>query len=280
MVLICAFSYAPLSGWWYAFTDYKVGQGFQTAPFVGLRNFVKLTQDSELIRVLRNTMVISGLGLLTSPLAILFAIMLNELRSPKYQRFVQTVTTFPNFISWIVVFGVAFTMFSSNGMLNQLLGLLNLPKSQTGLIGDSKSVWPFQLALTIWKGLGWDSIIYLAAIAGIDTELYDAARVDGANKMQLVRHITIPGVLPTYLVLLLLAVSNMLSNGFDQYYMFWNSLTADRIEVLDYYIYKLAFRAGQYSYSIALCVFKSVFSIVMLSFVNLLSKRVRGYSII
>ncbi len=280
VIFVFAFSYVPLFGWYYAFTDYKIGQLFTQAEFVGLKHFQKLIHDTDVLRVLRNTLVMSGLNILVSPLPVAFAIMLSEIRGRRTKKVVQTVTTLPNFISWIVVYGVAFSIFSSNGLWNQILEILHLPTSQVGLIGDGDSVWGFQLVLLIWKTLGWNSIIYLAAITGIDTELYDAAKVDGANKIQLIRHITVPGLMPTFLVLLLLNVGNMLSNGFDQYYIFWNTFTADKIEVLDYYVYKLAFKAGQYSYSIALGMLKSLISIILLAFVNWISKKVRGYSLI
>ncbi len=280
MVFIFAFSYAPLLGWYYAFADYKVGQFYTDAKFVGMKNFIRLFQDDQIIRVLRNTLAMSLLNLAASPLPVAFAIMLNEIRGKRTQKVVQTVATLPNFISWIVVFGVAFTVFSAHGLFNQILGMLHLPTSPGGLIADGEHVWGFQLALSIWKNLGWDSIIYLAAITGIDAELYDAAKVDGANKLQLIRHITIPGIMPTFLVLLLLSISNLLSNGFEQYYVFWSSMVSDRIEVLDYYVYKIAFRAGLYSYSIVIGMLKSVVSIFMLGLVNWISKKVRGYSLI
>ena len=130
------------------------------------------------------------------------------------------------------------------------------------------------------KCWGWNTIIYMAAIAGIDTELYDAARVDGANKVQSIWHVTVPGVLPTYMVMLLLSVSNLLSSGFEQFYMFWNSLVADKIEVLDYYVYKMSFGTGQYSYSIAVGMVKTIVSIALLLTVNWISKETRGDSLI
>lgn len=280
LIFIFAFAYVPLFGWAYAFFDYKVGQGFLDAKFVGLDNFAKLIGDGDILRVLRNTLVMSFLGLLTSPLPVLFAIMLNDIRSSRMKKIVQTTTTLPNFISWIVVYGLTFSLFSSQGMVNELLKQLHLPYSEFGLLGDGASVWWFQMALSIWKGLGWSTIIYIAAITGIDMELYDAAKVDGANKVQLIKHVTVPGLIPTYLVLLLLSVSNLLNNGFDQYYMFWNSMVSDKIEVLDFYIYKLGFKSNQYSYSIAIGMLKSLVCITLLFVTNKISKKLRGSSLI
>lgn len=279
LIFIFAFSYAPLFGWGYAFVEYRTGFSLLESEFVGLKYFQRFFTDRNTLRVLRNTLVMSFLEILTSPLPVIAAILLNEIRSTKVKKFVQTVTTLPNFISWVIVYGLAFAFFSGSGMVNQLLEILHLPTGEFGLMGDVDHTWTFMLCLGIWKGLGWNAIIYLAAITGIDTELYDAAKVDGANKVQLIRHITVPGVMPTYMVLLLLAISNILSSGFEKYYMFWNSLVSDKIEVLDYYIYKLGFSTGQYSYAIAVGMMKSIVGIILLLGANYISKKMRGSSI-
>ena len=279
LIFIFAFCYAPLFGWGYAFVEYRAGFPIWKSEFVGLKYFTRLFTDKETFRILRNTLVMSFLGILTSPLPVFSAILINEVRNTKIKKVVQTVTTLPNFISWVIIYGLAFSFFSNSGLINQILGSLGLPTSEFGLIGDVRYTWTFMLLLGIWKGLGWNSIIYLAAITGLDPELYDAAKVDGANKLQLIRHITIPGIIPTYLVLLLLEVSNILSNGFEKYYMFWNSLVADKIEVLDYYIYKVGFTNGRYSYGIAIGMMKSLIAIALLFMVNFISKKLRGNSI-
>lgn len=281
VALIVAFSYVPLFGWYYAFVDYKLGMGMFDMKFVGLQNFAKLIIEyKEVLRVLRNTFIMSLLGIAVSPLPIIFAIMLNEIASSKFKRIVQTVTTLPNFISWIVVYGLAWAMFSSSGLVTNALKSMGIQSQEIGLLGSYKLVWFFQLGLGIWKGLGWGAIIYLAAISGIDTEQYDAAKVDGANKLQTIWHVTVPGVIPTYLVLLLLAVSNMLNNGFEQYFVFYNSLVSDRIEVLDYYVYKIGLLCNDYAYSVAIGMLKTLLSIFLLFTVNTLSKKLRGESLI
>lgn len=280
LIFVFAFSYVPLFGWLYAFFDYKVGAKLTDCAFVGLRNFSKLFHDRDTFRVLRNTLVMGFLNILFSPVPVFFAILLNDIKVTKVKKFVQTITTLPHFISWIAVFGLSFVLFSSSGMVNQLLDILHIPHSAFGLLGNGEHVWAFQMALSIWKSLGWSTIIYMAAIAGIDMELYDAARVDGANKIQLIRHITIPGLVSTYLVLLLLSVSNLLNIGFEQYYMFWNSLVSDKIEVLDYYVYKLSFLSSQYSYAIAIGIMKTFVSITLLLTANQISKKLRGDSLV
>lgn len=280
VIFVAAFCYVPLFGWAYAFTDYRVGMSLTEANFVGWDNFLAIWRNrNEFFRVMRNTFALSFIGLIFSPLPMLFAIMINEVRSTKFKKFVQTVTTLPNFISWIVVFTLAFAMFSSDGMVNNLIRAFGGTETVNPL-GDNSHAWMFQWALGTWKSLGWSAIIYIASIAGIDQELYSAAQVDGANRFQQILHVTIPGLQPTFFVLLLLQISNILSNGFDQYFIFYNPLTADKLEVLDYYVYKIGVLTNNYPQSIALGMFKTVVSIVLLFGANGLSKRLRGESIV
>lgn len=280
LIYVFAFSYVPLVGWIYSVFDYKIGQkflDFGSMVFVGLGNFQKLfTERSEVLRVLRNTLALSALGLLATPVPVVFAIMFNEIKNSKFKKIVQTATTLPNFISWIIVYGVAFAFFSVNGFVSVLMQKIGIQPPVMGILGDVDHTWVLQWILGIWKSFGWSAIIYIAAITGIDSELYDAAKVDGANKIQSILHITIPGIMPTYVVMFLLAVSNILSNGFDQYFMFYNPMVADKIEVLDYYVYKVGFYINDYSYSITLGMLKSILGIVLLFTANALSKKIRG----
>ena len=284
LIYVFAFSYVPLVGWIYSVFDYKIGQkflDFGSMVFVGLGNFQKLfTERSEVLRVLRNTLALSALGLLATPVPVVFAIMFNEIKNSKFKKIVQTATTLPNFISWIIVYGVAFAFFSVNGFVIVLMQKIGIQPTVMGILGDVDHTWVLQWILGIWKSFGWSAIIYIAAITGIDSELYDAAKVDGANKIQSILHITIPGIMPTYVVMFLLAVSNILSNGFDQYFMFYNPMVADKIEVLDYYVYKVGFYINDYSYSITLGMLKSILGIVLLFTANALSKKIRGESIV
>ena len=284
LIYVFAFSYVPLVGWIYSVFDYKIGQkflDFGSMVFVGLGNFQKLfTERSEVLRVLRNTLALSALGLLATPVPVVFAIMFNEIKNSKFKKIVQTATTLPNFISWIIVYGVAFAFFSVNGFVSVLMQKIGIQPPVMGILGDVDHTWVLQWILGIWKSFGWSAIIYIAAITGIDSELYDAAKVDGANKIQSILHITIPGIMPTYVVMFLLAVSNILSNGFDQYFMFYNPMVADKIEVLDYYVYKVGFYINDYSYSITLGMLKSILGLVLLFTANALSKKIRGESIV
>ncbi len=280
VIFVFMFSYVPLGGWGYAFFDYRPGLSLADCQFVGLDVFAKIWQNrDELFRVLRNTLVLSGMGLLASPLPVIFAIILNEIKNSKFRKIVQTLTTLPNFISWIVVFTLAFAMFSSDGMFNSLFRMMGVDVT-VNIMGNNKIAWTYMWALGTWKTLGWSAIIYIASIAGIDAELYDAAHVDGANRLQTILHVTVPGLYSTFFVLLLLAISNMLSNGFDQYFVFYNALTADKLEVLDYYVYKIGVLTNDYPQSVALGMFKTIISVILLFSANTFSKRLRGQSIV
>ena len=211
LIYVFAFSYVPLVGWIYSVFDYKIGQkflDFGSMVFVGLSNFQKLfTERSEVLRVLRNTLALSALGLLATPVPVVFAIMFNEIKNSRFKKIVQTATTLPNFISWIIVYGVAFAFFSVNGFVSVLMQKIGIQPPVMGILGDVDHTWVLQWILGIWKSFGWSAIIYIAAITGIDSELYDAAKVDGANKIQSILHITIPGIMPTYVVMFLHALA-------------------------------------------------------------------------
>ncbi|MCD9020643.1 ABC transporter permease subunit [Cohnella sp. NL03-T5] len=280
ILLVIAFNYVPLFGWVYAFYDYKPGIPLADTPFVGLKFFKLALEDgSELGNIIRNTLGISALSLLISPLPLILAILLSEVRSKLFKNIVQTITTLPHFISWVIVFSIMFSLFSNDGLVNQQLlnwGWIDQPSNP---LSDSSIAWYVQTAISAWKTVGFSAIIYLAAIAGIDQEQYEAAKVDGAGRFRQILHITIPGSVQTYLVLLLLSVSNMLSNGFEQFFVFFNPMVSEKLEVLDYYVYRVGIQSADYAYSTALGIFKTIISIALLFTVNFISKRTRGNSI-
>ena len=280
LTLIFLFSYMPLFGWIYAFFDYKPGVPLFQNKLVGLKFFTMfLTDPIDMFRVMKNTVIFALIGYAVSPLPMLFAIMLSEIKSMRYRKIVQTITTVPNFISWVIIFSLAFMLFSTDGMINSLMGSFGRETTQS-ILGNANAVYGFQTLIGLWKGLGWSSIIYLAAIAGIDQELYEAAAIDGANRLDAIRHITIPNLLPTFFVLLLLSIGNFVNVGFEQYFVFKNPLVADNIEVLDLYVYRVGLMGQDYSYGVAIGIMKSVISLALLFSANTLAKRVRGASII
>lgn len=280
IIMVIAFSYIPLFGWIYAVYDFKPGIALADSSFAGLKYFKLVFEGKEeLARVMTNTLALGFLAILVSPLSAIFAIMLNELNSRRFKRFVQTLTTLPNFISWIIVFSLATAILASDGMLNGLLMRLGWIEHPSNVMANSAATWWFQTAITVWKTLGWGSIIYLAAIAGIDAELYDAAKVDGAGRLQRILHITVPGLWPTFFVLTILAIAGILSSGFEQYFVFYNNRVADRIETLDYYVYRIGIRNADFSFATAIGIAKTIVSIVLLFSINALSKKVRGQSV-
>ncbi len=284
MVLLGVFAYYPLYGWVYAFYDYTPPIPLSKSEFVGFKWFHSLVENQvkvdQLLQVIKNTFGISGLGLLFSWLPMVFAIFLAEIKSVRFRKFIQTVTTLPNFISWVLVYSLAFSMFSSEGIVNGMLSQMGLIDSPVLLLQKSDNVWLTMWMWTTWKALGWSAILYIAAIMGIDESLYEAARVDGATRMQVIRHVVIPNMLPTYFVLLMLQVASFLNNGLEQYFVFQNAFNKETIQVLDLYVYNLAMGGGSYSVSVAISMLKSVISVILLFSVNGLSKLTRGESIV
>lgn len=283
LALCIVFAYLPLLGWRYAFFDYKSGNTLSMENFVGLKWFAFLFQNeatrSDLVRVLRNTLAMSGLGLATSWCSMAFAIMLCEIKNLKFRRFVQTFTTIPNFISWVLVYAVAFAIFSTDGFVSSLLINAGAMEGGTNFLMDNSHMWIKMLAWGMWKGLGWNAIIYIAAISGIDQQLYEAASIDGAGRFQRMWNITVPSLIPTFMVLLIMAIAGILSNGMDQYLVFETPYNTDTITVLDLYVYKLGINGGKVPLATVVGMFKSVVSVILLFGANKISKAVRGESI-
>ena len=285
---IILFCYVPLFGWSLAFFDYKPGMDLRHLNFAGLKYFKLIFQFwPDTRNALINTLALSGLNYIFSPLPMILAIFLYELRSSKLRKFVQTVVTLPNFVSWIIVYSLCFSLFSWDGLLNQVLMSLGLTDKPVQLLADARHAWIFQTLIGQWKCLGWSSIVYLAAIAGIDTQLYDAARVDGASRFGCILHVTMPGIMPTFLVLFVISVGNhrvvknkILSVGFDQYFVFNNPMVASKLEVLDLYTYRLGIGTQDFSFATAVGILKSAVSIASIFLINSFAKRIRGETII
>ena len=280
-IILVMFSYVPIFGWVLSLFNYKPGIPLSQTPFTGLTYYIKIFQDwSNISRVLTNTFALAFLNILSAPLAVIFAILLNEVRRIKFKKIVQVTTTIPNFISWIIVYSMAFAVFSTEGLLNQILKSFGWVGSPTNLLARESATWLFQAGLSIWKSLGWTAIIYLAAITGIDQELYASAKVDGAGRFRCVLHVTLPGIMPTFAVMMLLTISNVLTVGFEQYFVFKNSVVLDRIEVLDLYLYNVGIVANQYSFATAIGVLKTFVNVTLLFSANFVLKKVRGEGLI
>jgi len=281
MILVSIFSYAPLFGWSYAFVEFSPGKSVFDSQFVGLKFFQRIFSNSkDFMIVMRNTLSISFLNICCSVLPAMFAIAISQLRSKRYAKMIQTGTSIPNFISWVLVYSIVFMLLSSeDSALNIILKSLGVITESINPLGNVKHAWAMQVAIGAWKTLGYNAIIYLSAISSIDQELYQAAEVDGANNWQKILHITVPGLLSTFFVLLLLAISNMLSNGFEQFWLLGNGMTWDKLEVFDTYVYRMGIKNMEYSLATAMGMFKSIVSILLLTFANRASKKLRGESI-
>ena len=281
LIIVALFSYFPLYGWIYAFHDYRPPYPITGETWVGLKWFATIVNNpvrlENILRVLRNTFAMSGISLLFSWFPMVFAVFLNEIQCKPFKKFVQTVTTLPNFISWVLVYALAFSLFSTTGAVNSVLLELGLVDKPIAFLKSSEHIW-FKMWLWLtWKNAGWAAIMYLAAISGIDDQMIEAAKVDGATRMQIIWHITIPSLLPTYFVIVMLNLANFLSNGMEQYFVFQNAFNQDYIEVLDLYVYNMSISGtGMYPLSTAISILKSLVSVVLLFVTNTVSKLVRG----
>ncbi|WP_051091106.1 ABC transporter permease [Paenibacillus massiliensis] len=284
LVLAFLFSYLPLYGWIYAFYDYRPGIPLSTSEYMGFEWFASMVsndiQRQEIIRVLRNTVAISSLNIATSILPVIFAVFLIELRSTKFKKIVQTLTTLPNFISWVLVYSFAFMLFSvDNGFLNNFLLEMGWISQPLNILASDDHTWLAMTLWSVWKGLGWGAIMYIAAITGIDQEIYEAARVDGAGRFRLMWHVTVPGLMPTFFVLLLLSIGNFINNGMEQFYVFQNAMNTSHIEVLDLYVYNIGMTNSNFGFATAVSLLKSLVSLFLLFVANNLSRVIRKESI-
>lgn len=282
VAFLFVFSYIPMIGILIGFKDLdytlNVMKDLQTKPFVGLENFIKFVQDAQFKNVMMNTICLNVLELvITFPIPILFALLLNELRSSKFRRVVQTCTYFPYFISWVVYGGIVLAFLSSDGgFINNILLQLGLIDNSITFMSNPDYFYAIVIVSSAIKGTGWGSVIYVAAITGVDPQIYEAARIDGANRLQMARSVTLPSIASTITVLLLLAISGLLNSGFDRIYMLQNPLNLSRSEVLDTYIYKIGISQRRFSFTTAVGVFKSIVAVVLFTGGHLISKKCTG----
>ncbi len=279
VIWLIVFAYVPLIGWLMAFQDYKPNKGFFGSEWVGLYHFKRMFTDPILapkfMQVLWNTIGMSGLGLLLGfPVPILFAILLNELKYLKLKRFVQTISYLPHFVSWVIVANIVTSALSpTNGVINEMLLGLGFVKEPINFMAKQEYFWWIVVIADIWKEMGWNAIIYIAAIAGIDPQLYEAAVVDGANRIQRVWHITLPGIRATVITLLILSIGNIINIGFEKQWLLSNTIVAPVAAVLDKYIIDYGISNYNFSYGTALGIFKSIVSITLLLVVNKAAKK-------
>ena len=268
------FCYLPLGGWLMAFQNYRPIDGLFHSEFVGLQKFQQLFSDATFLRVIRNTLAMGVINLVvTFVAAIAFAVLLNEVRNTIGKKTVQTISYLPHFLSWIIVTGIIHDALSGTGIINELLVNLNVINQPINFFAHKEYFWPIVAFANVWKETGWNAIIYLAAITAIDPSLYEAASIDGAGRWAKIKHVTLPGIRPTIMILLLMNVGNVLNAGFEIQYLLGNGLVQSVSQTIDIYVLNWGISQGDFSIGTAAGIFKSVVSIVLIVIANQIAKR-------
>lgn len=281
VIWMIIFNFIPMYFIVIAFQRYNVARGVFRSRWVGFDNFIEFFSDERFWLVIRNTFGLNGLRLIVGfPLAILFAILLNEVSQIRFKRIVQTITYLPHFLSWIILGGIMYEWLSDTGFFTELLLSLGLLRERMNLIASKELFWPILITSEIWKELGWNAIIYIAAIATIDPSLYEAATIDGAGRFGKIVHVTLPSIRGTIAILLTLAIGNMLSSNFEQLFVFHRSVLYDVVDVIDIYAYRVGIENGRLSYATAIGLFRSVFALGLLLTANSVSKRLTESSLV
>lgn len=270
------FKYVPLAGSVMAFQQYNIFYGMMGSPWVGLEHFGRMFAYDDFHRILTNTIMIALYSLVIAfPVPIVLALLLNELRQVMYKRVVQTIIYLPHFLSWVVIGGIVIEILSpASGIVNRVLGWFGT--EPVYFMGEEAYIRSIIVGSSLWRDAGWGTIIYLAAMAGINPDLYEAAQMDGASRWRQTVSITLPCILPTVMVLLLLQIGNFLDYGFENVFVFLNSLNAAKGDILDTYIYRVGLIQREYSYTTAVGLFKSVVGLLLIVLANTASKRATG----
>ncbi|HEX2926421.1 MAG TPA: ABC transporter permease subunit [Ruminiclostridium sp.] len=281
VIWLIIFSYIPLWGWTMAFQEYKPGLPFMSQKWVGLKYFIMMFKDPDFYLVMRNTLAMSFMSLVVGfTLPVILAILLNEITNSRFRRTIQTVSYLPHFVSWVVVASIAKQMLSLDGPINQALVNLGILHESVQYLAKPELFWAILTATGTWKEIGWNSIIFFAAISGISQELYEAAAVDGAGRFKKMLHITIPGIMPTVLVMLIMAIGNIINAGFESQLLMRNDLVRDFSDTLDLYVLTAGVNSGRFAFGTAIGIFKSVVSIILVFGANRLSGKFSDYKII
>ncbi len=274
------FFLAPIYGIIYSFFDYTPGRTLTMDKFVGLKHFASFFTSKDAIKIIRNTLVISGLNLTIGHLApIVLALQLDELRQGIFKKTVQTISYLPYFVSWVVVASLVITLLNSEGVVNEVLMKLGITSSPIPFLTEGKYFWALITCVNIWKNIGWNTILYMSAIAGIDQSLYEAGAVDGITRWGMVRYITIPCILPTIVMLFILSIGNLLNLGYEQNLLLGQATTRSYWEIIDTYVYRYGIQKGRYSFSIAIGLMKSVIGLILVFISNSIARRYTEYSI-
>lgn len=280
VIWMIIFNYIPMSSVIIAFKEFDIIRTISEAPWVGLEHFREFFEDDILVDVIKNTLGISFFKLLIGfPLPIIFALFLNEIRSIRFKKFVQTISYLPHFLSWVVLGGILATWLADVGIINNILLALHVIKEPITYLAEPSYFWTIIISSDLWKELGWSAIIYLAAISSVSPEMYEAATIDGAGRFQKMWYITLPSIKSTISILFILAVSGVLNSNFDQVLVLRNSLNDSASNVIDYYVYQTGILSGRYSYSTAINLLKSVIALMLLLITNKITKKLNDTSL-
>ncbi|WP_439649672.1 ABC transporter permease [Gracilibacillus salinarum] len=273
IIYFLLFKYVPMWGITIAFKDFSPFLGYQESPWVGWEHFIRLFSGNDFLLLLRNTLAISFLNLLFFfPLPIILSILLNEVRNQFYKKTVQSIVYLPHFLSWVIIASLTFMLLSkSEGVVNQLFVFFGLEKFD--FLTNSDIFWFLLTGQSIWKEAGWGTIIFLAAIAGVNTELYEAAKIDGANRFRQIWHVTLPAIRNVIIILLILRLGDVMEVGFEQVFLMYNGAVSQVAEVFDTYVYRVGIQQGQFSYSTAVGLFKSLVGLILVVVANKMAKR-------
>ncbi len=263
LIFILVFKYMPLGGITIAFKEFLPGKGIWGSPWVGLENFEYMLALPDTKRVLWNTLFIAAAKILVNfPVPIVISILLNEVRGHRFKRTVQTIIYLPYFISWVILAGIIQDLFAKEGMVNQLLGLFGA--SPVFFLGDKYAFLGVLIGTDVWKNFGYNTVVYLAAITGIDETLYEAAKIDGANRFQQVWNVTLPGIAPIVTLMLILNLGNVLNAGFEQIFNLYNPLVYETADIIDTFVYRISLVEANYSLGTAVGLLKSVVSFILI----------------
>ena len=275
IIYIAVFCYKPMYGVIIAFKNFRPAVGIMDSPWVGLKHFITFFNDYNFWRILKNTFSISALSILFGfPAPILLALLINEIRNTKFKRAVQTISYMPYFVSMVIICGLIKTFCQSDGIITDLV--VALGGERVNLLASKNWFYPIYIISNIWQNIGWDSIIYLAALAGIDQEQYEAARVDGAGRIRQIISVTLPGLMPTITILFILKMGNILNVGFEKILLLYSPTTYEVADVISTYVYRIGILDANFSYSTAIGLFNSVVNIIFLLLTNALSKKMNN----
>ncbi len=282
IVWVIIFRYVPLFGWTMAFQKYMPGKPFFEQQWIGIDYFVNMFNDPAFYLAMRNTLVMRFMSLVFGfTLPIILAILINEIQAKTFKKTVQTISYLPHFVSWVVVASLFNKMLSvDGGVVNQVIMTLGLVDKPVQFMAEPKLFWWIVTFADVWKEIGWNSIIFLAAIAGISPELYEAAMVDGASRFRKIWHVTLPGIMPTVIIILIMTIGNLVNIGFEKQFLMRNSVVRDYASVLDLYILDYGVRAGRWAFGTAAGIFKSVISIILVFSANGISKKITGIKVV